>query len=222
MPPERTGRKNRSIHSRSDAYVLDGTPYEMLNGNLPITASDPVEWLHCHIARHLVSPHDRAKSAPACVFVMVMKLGAKTPEERYQTAFGVESDLRRRVAECEPYKYIADVPPVHDAADCLLILARLYGRARELAIPLMWFSRLLAGGSELVLGSGYSRIGESAIVNESPRPLVPEFTQQQTQRRFQLAGAVLGILSRFLFGVLLPFSGEPTAAGRLTLWSSEQ
>ena len=151
-----------------------------------------------------------------------MKLDAKTPEERYQSAFGVESDLRRRVAEREPHEFLADASPAYDAADCLLILERLYGRARELAIPLIAFDRVLAGGRELVLGSGYSGIGESAIVNESPKPLVPEFPYQQAQRRFHLARASLGILSRFLFPVLLPFSGEPTGASRLTVWSSEQ
>jgi hypothetical protein len=151
-----------------------------------------------------------------------MKLDAKTPEERYQTAFGVESDLRRRVAEWEPHKFIADVSPVHDAAGCLLILERLYGRARELAIPLIAFGRVLAGGRELVLGSGYSGIGESAIVNESPKPLVREFPQQQAQPRFHLSGAALGILSRFGFPVLLPFRGEPTGAGRPTFVCSEQ
>ena len=51
MTPERTGRKNRSIDSRTDAYTLDGTFYEMLSRNVPCTVSDPVEWVHCHIAR---------------------------------------------------------------------------------------------------------------------------------------------------------------------------
>jgi serine/threonine protein kinase len=215
MAPERTGRKNRSIDSRSDVYALDGTLYEMFNGNLPFTASDPVDWVHCHIARHPMPPHDRAKNMPACVSAIVMKLDAKTPEEHYQTTFGVESELRRRVAEWEPHKFIAGVSPAHDAADCLLILERLYGRARELAILFIAFGRMLARGRELVLGSGYSGIGESAIVNESRKPAVPEF-QRQSQRRFHLAGAALSILSRFRFPVLLPFSGEPTGACRLT------
>src|SRR3954469_13221264 len=127
MAPE---RKNRSIDSRSEAYALDGTFYEVLNGNLPFTDSDPVQWLDCQVARHPTPPHDRAKSVPACVSAIAMKLDVKTPRERYQTAFGVKSDLRRRVAEWEPDKFIPDVSPAHDAADCLPILERLYGRAR--------------------------------------------------------------------------------------------
>jgi serine/threonine protein kinase len=95
MAPEQTGRMNRSIDSRSDLYSLGVTFYEMLTGSLPFTASDPMEWVHCHIARKPVSPGERRRDVPAPVSAIIMKLLAKTAEERYQTAAGVESDLRR-------------------------------------------------------------------------------------------------------------------------------
>ena len=101
MAPEQTGRMNRSIDSRSDLYSLGVTLYQMLTGSLPFTASDPMEWVHCHIARKPVPPSERLENVPPAVSAIIMKLLAKTAEERYQTAAGVESDLRRCLAEWE-------------------------------------------------------------------------------------------------------------------------
>ena len=101
MAPEQTGRMNRSIDSRSDLYSLGVTFYQMLTGALPFTASDPMEWVHCHIARQPLPPSERLANVPAAVSQIIMKLLAKTAEERYQTAAGVERDLRRCLADWE-------------------------------------------------------------------------------------------------------------------------
>src|SRR6202521_1490413 len=73
MAPEQTGRVNRSIDSRSDLYSLVVTLYQMLTGSLPFTASDPMEWVHCHIARKLVPPGDCAE-VPDALSAIIMKL----------------------------------------------------------------------------------------------------------------------------------------------------
>ena len=175
MAPEQTGRMNRSIDSRSDLYSVGVTLYEMLTGSLPFTASDPLEWVHCHIARKPTSPGERLKDIPDAVSAIVTKLLAKTAEERYQTAAGVERDLRHCLAEWETKGCIDEFRPgEHDRPDRLLIPEKLYGRAREIGTLLTSFDRVVASGRpELVLVSGYSGIGKSAVVNELHKSLVP-------------------------------------------------
>ena len=94
MAPEQTGRMNRSIDSRSDLYALGVTFYQMLTGVLPFSAAEPMEWVHCHLARRPVAPAERLSKIPGAVSAIVMKLLAKRAEDRYQTVAGLESDLR--------------------------------------------------------------------------------------------------------------------------------
>jgi serine/threonine protein kinase len=129
MAPEQTGRMNRSIDSRSDLYALGVTFYQMLTGVLPFTASDPMEWVHCHIARQPVPPATRVEGVPGAISALVMKLLAKTAEERYQTAAGIERDLRRCLVDWETKGHIDTFPlGQQDSSDHLLIPERLYGR----------------------------------------------------------------------------------------------
>jgi serine/threonine protein kinase len=174
MAPEQTGRMNRSIDSRSDLYSLGVTLYELLTGSLPFAASDPMEWVHCHIARKPVPPGSRLETVPSAISAIVIKLLAKTAEDRYQTAAGVERDLGRCLAEWTRGS-LGDFPlGQDDAPDRLLIPEKLYGREREVETLLAAFDRIVnSGAPELVLVSGYSGIGKSSVVNELHPVLVP-------------------------------------------------
>ena len=175
MAPEQTGRMNRSIDSRTDLYALGVTLYELLTGSLPFTASDPLEWVYCHIARQPVPPHERLGRVPLAVSAIVMKLLAKTPEERYQTAYGAQADLHRCLTEMEANGTATQFHlGEHDVPDRLLIPEILYGRKSDIEILLTSFDRVVNGSRpELVLVSGYSGIGKSSLVGELHKTLVP-------------------------------------------------
>ncbi|QGZ64458.1 AAA family ATPase [Paraburkholderia acidisoli] len=175
MAPEQTGRMNRSIDSRSDLYSLGVVFYWMLTGQLPFNATDPMELVHCHIARQALPPIERVPALPPAISAIVMKLLAKTAEDRYQTAGGVVRDLRRCLAHWETRGHIASFAlGQFDIPDQLLIPEKLYGRHAEVEQLIAAFDRVAERQhSELVLVSGYSGIGKSAVVNELHRALVP-------------------------------------------------
>src|SRR6202030_4200500 len=147
MAPEQTGRMNRSIDARSDLYAVGVTLYQMLTGALPFAAAAPLEWIHCPIARQPIPPGEYAKDIPAPLSAIVMKLLAKTAEERYQTAAGVAADLRHCLTEWEAHRHIDPFRlGAHDLSDRLLIPERLYGREREIDALLASFDRFVANG----------------------------------------------------------------------------
>src|SRR5260370_20960768 len=104
-----------------------------------------------------------------------MKLLAKNAEERYQTASGLETDLRRCLEEWQSHRRIEPFSlGTDDSSDRLLIPEKLYGREREIDALLAAFERVVAQGTpELVLVSGYCGVGKSSVVNELHKALVP-------------------------------------------------
>jgi len=174
MAPEQTGWMNRSVDFRSDLYSLGVTLYQMLTGSLPFTAAHSMEWVHCHIARKPVAPSERVSTVPVAISAIVLKLLVKSAEQRYQSAAGLEHDLRRCLSEWETRGRIDEFAVgQYDTPDRLLIPEKLYGREREIQTLLAAFDGVIRNGApELVLVSGYSGIGKSSVVNELHHRLV--------------------------------------------------
>ncbi|WP_017718868.1 AAA family ATPase [Kamptonema formosum] len=170
ISPEQTGRMNRSLDYRTDFYSLGATFYELLTGTLPFTATDAMELVHCHIAKMPVPPH--AVGIPKAVSDIIMKLLAKTAEERYQSAWGIKADLEECQSQLQETGSISEFPlGRHDSSDRLQIPQKLYGREREIEILLEAFARVSLGTSEMMLVAGYSGIGKSALVQEIYKPI---------------------------------------------------
>ncbi len=222
MSPEQTGWMNRALDSRTDLYSLGVTFYQLLTGRLPFEASDPLEWVHCHVARAPTSPAQIAPDVPEVLARIVTRLLAKMADDRYQTARGLKFDLARCLQQWRQDGRI-DLFPLgeRDVPDRLQIPQRLYGRDGEIVALVRSLERVLDTGSpELVLISGYSGIGKSSLVQELQKPLVQERGFFLRGKFDQLArgipySTVVKALTELVTGLLA--EGEP----RLRVWREE-
>ena len=173
IAPEQTGRMNRGIDYRSDFYSLGATFYELLTHQLPFATNDPIELVHCHLAQQPNPPHALIPSIPLTVSSIVMKLLAKTPEERYQSAWGLKADWETCLEQLQTQGQILSFPlGQQDVSHKFHIPQKLYGREQEVSQLLDTFERVSQGATEMIMVSGYSGIGKSALVDEIHKPIV--------------------------------------------------
>ena len=172
ISPEQTGKMNRSIDYRTDFYSLGVTFYEMLTKQLPFPTNDALELVHSHIAKIPVKPEEIAP-IPQVLSDMVMKLLAKTAEDRYQSAFGLKADLEICLEQLQTTGQIQKFPISQlDNSSQFSIPQKLYNREKEVALLMNAFERVSDGATEMMLVSGYSGIGKSSLVNEVHKPIV--------------------------------------------------
>jgi predicted ATPase/serine phosphatase RsbU (regulator of sigma subunit)/tRNA A-37 threonylcarbamoyl transferase component Bud32 len=182
ISPEQTGRMNRAVDYRADFYSLGITLYEALVGWVPFQSPDPMELLHCHMAKQPLAPAGLNLSIPKPVSDIVMKLLAKTAEQRYQSAGGVRADFEHCLEQWNGKGSIAEFPlGLQDASGRLQIPQKLYGRDEEIATLFEAFDHVCSGRAGVVLVSGDAGIGKSALVNELHRSIAQ-------QRGFFIAG----------------------------------
>lgn len=173
VSPEQTGRINRAVDQRSDLYSLGVTFFELATGRLPFASSDPLELVHCHIAKSPPRADRVRPSLPPVVGAIIEKLMAKVPEDRYQSAAGLLGDLERCLAELDAAGAIAPFAlGSTDLSGVLRLPQKLYGRSAELAALRETFKQVCEGNTRLVLLAGPSGVGKSALVHELRRHLV--------------------------------------------------
>jgi len=173
MSPEQTGRMNRVVDYRTDLYSLGALLYEMLTGRPPYHSDDPLELVHAHMAKAAPAPAELGSGVPEVLSEIVMKLLSKTPEGRYQSAWGLRADLERCAREWTAKGAIARFPPgEQDVPEAFTIPQHLYGREAEIRVLLEAFERACTGRAALLLVAGYSGIGKTSLVNEVHKPIV--------------------------------------------------
>ncbi|HYX36119.1 MAG TPA: ATP-binding sensor histidine kinase [Oligoflexus sp.] len=174
IAPEQTGRMNRAIDFRSDLYSLGVTFFQMLTGELPFSAKDPLEWVHCHIARRPPSPTEINPTVPGVLSNIVLKLLAKTPEDRYQSAAGILADLLHCETEFASRGHVITFTLAQqDISDTLQLSQKLHGREDEVAKMVACFESCVEHDTPVAcLLGGYSGVGKSALVRELYKPVV--------------------------------------------------
>jgi tRNA A-37 threonylcarbamoyl transferase component Bud32 len=172
LSPEQTGRMNRAVDYRTDFYSLGVTLYELAAGVRPFQSGDSLELIHWHIAKTPPSPADVDPDIPAPLSQIVMKLLAKTAEERYQSALGLKADLEACAGQrAERGRITPFALGQRDVSNRFLIPQKLYGRDQQVEELLRAFDRTGGGPAAVMLVAGYPGIGKTSLIQELYKPI---------------------------------------------------
>ncbi|STX50436.1 inner membrane protein PLUS sensory box protein LssE [Legionella busanensis] len=209
ISPEQTGRINRPVDYRTDFYSLGVTLFEMLTNQLPFPTDDPLELVHCHIAKKPTDVLELRHDAPEILGSIIAKLLQKMPEERYANIIGLKYDLeecrKQWVAKGSIDKFNL---ALKDKKDHLVISRNLYGRKEQVCQLLEAFDRISQGRKELVFIAGYSGIGKTSLVKEVHKPIMQHrgyYTQGKFDQLQQSVpySAIVGAFQNLIKQVLL-------------------
>ncbi|HTH81206.1 MAG TPA: AAA family ATPase [Ramlibacter sp.] len=191
--PEQSGRTARGVDHRADLYSLGATLYELATGRPPFQSTDPLELMHDHLAREPIAPSAADPAIPAALSDIILRLLAKDPEHRYQSAEGLAHDLRRLRTDREKPFSIGEL----DFAVRLTAPARLVGRADEIHVIEQCLEHALSSTRRTLLIEGGPGVGKSALL-------------QELRTRVQAAGGL------FLYGKFDQYQKQSATAGGMS------
>ncbi len=171
--PEQARRQDPGCDVRSDLYALGVVLYEALTGSLPLKADTTAGWLHAHVAIEVPPPSALRTDVPPGLDAILLKLIAKNPDDRYQSADTLAADLHHaRDSLARTGTIDSFVIGRGDASPRASLSRRLFGRGRELADLVDAVGRVRQSGRmEAVFIAGEAGMGKSALVEQLTRIL---------------------------------------------------
>ncbi|MEM7181268.1 MAG: serine/threonine-protein kinase PknK [Spirochaetota bacterium] len=178
ISPEQTGRMNRSVDYRTDYYSLGVSFYQLLTGKLPFTFTEAIEMLHAHMAVIPISLE--SFGIPQILSAIVAKLMNKNVEDRYQSTGGLLYDLQQFQERISQTSILVKEDTIHfdlgkhDVSLRFAIPEKLYGREGEVQKLYEVYKQVTTGSNRLMLVSGVSGIGKTALVKEVYKPITDD------------------------------------------------
>ncbi|OYO30931.1 ATP-binding sensor histidine kinase [Janthinobacterium sp. PC23-8] len=221
MSPEQTGRSPWPSDRRSDLYSLGVTLYELLAGQLPFAAAHRAnsgEWIHAHLASEPLPPHRHSPTVPPMLSALVLKLLAKDPGQRYQSAAALEADLEHCLQAWRRYGRIDEFAPGLEDAPALRFSSKLFGRDDAMEALLGAYRTVAGDGkSAMLLVHGPSGVGKTALVAQFLRHPAVCAASVASAKVDQFGGAAPYVaLSEALRGLVMCILGQ--SASEVEFW----
>ncbi|MEW6079554.1 MAG: AAA family ATPase [Thermodesulfobacteriota bacterium] len=165
ISPEQAGRMSHTVDFRANLYSLGVLFYEMMTGVTPFSASDATGVLYGHTALTPIPPSEVNPAVDVVLSRLVLKLLAKHPDDRYQSAAGLLADLAGLACRFDAAARVPDFNlGRNDVSPVFTLPDRLYGREQTLSCLQKCFDRICAGDTCVVMIAGDTGVGKTEVV----------------------------------------------------------
>jgi eukaryotic-like serine/threonine-protein kinase len=155
----------KEFDGRADLYALGIMLYELVTGELPFVADDPVAVISQHLYAPVVPPRAKKPDLPAGLDALIVRLMCKQPADRPASAAEVRAILMQ-LASGRAAPGAGAAPSEELSLLGRMVRGRLVGREQELAQARGLWQQATSGEGHVLLISGEPGIGKSCLVRE--------------------------------------------------------